>query len=62
MLHLSWSSVLLHLKTKYTCEYKDGTLVEGLTYDESYSLFKKAFGTDNTCSVYPARETSMDYL
>ncbi len=62
MLHLSWSSVLLPVKTKYICKYKDGTLVEGLTYDESYALFKQAFGTDNTCSVYPARENSIDYL
>jgi len=48
--------------TKYICEYKDGTLVKDLSYDESYSLFKEAFGTDNTCSVYPARENGIDCL
>ena len=62
MLHLPWSAVLLSVKTKYTCEYKDGTLVEGLTFDESYSLFKEAFSTDNACSVYPTREKSIDCL
>ena len=62
MLHLSWSAVLLQLKTTYICEYKDGTLVKDLTYDESYSLFKQAFGTDNTCSVYPAREDGIHCL
>jgi len=44
--------------TKYICEYKDGTLVKDISYDESYSLFKEAFGTDNPCSVYPAPDVS----
>jgi len=36
--------------TKYTVKYQDNTLVNNLSFDESYSLFKQAFGTSNTCS------------
>ena len=49
-------------QSKYICHYKDGTLVKDLTFDESYSLFKQAFGTDNTCSVYPAHEDEINCL
>jgi len=49
---------LLQVNTKYTCKYRDGTIVEDLTFDESYSLFTKALATDNPCSVYPKLDNS----
>ena len=44
-------------KTTYAVRYKDGTVIEGLTFEESEKLFFEAFTTENTCSVYPENTT-----
>jgi len=49
---------LLQVSAKFTCKYRDGTIVEDLTFDESYSLFTEALTTDNPCSVYPMQDNS----
>ncbi len=35
----------------YTCTYRDGEVVTGLTYEKSYVLFLEAFNTENPCVI-----------
>ena len=45
------------MNTLFDVRYNDGTIIEGLTFEESEKLFYKALTTDNTCSVYPQHTT-----
>jgi len=36
----------------YAARYRDGTLVEGLSFEESTRLFQEAHKTDNPCTVF----------
>ncbi len=37
----------------YAAHYRDGTIIEELSREESSRLFEEAFKTDNPCTVYP---------
>ena len=43
----------------FEVEYKDGTLLTGLSFEESEKLFFEALETDNSCCVRP--EITQDY-
>ena len=36
--------------------YRDGVVIGGLTFDESYEKFTEVLGSDNPCSVYRTHE------
>ncbi len=40
----------------YYCSYRDGTVKEKLSYDESLKLFNESFHTDNPCAIFITKE------
>lgn len=41
------------MSVTFAAQYRDGTIVENLSFEESERLFEEALETDNPCTVYP---------
>ena len=41
------------MSVTYAAQYRDGTIVEDLDFEEGVERFEEALGTDNPCTVYP---------
>ncbi len=41
------------MNVTYAARYRDGTIIEQLSFEEGKHLFKEASKTDNPCTVYP---------